>query len=213
MNLLINCPSSPLCCVSIAGTQWPPTREDVTVINSGIDQGQFVGQLSLFLHHLGCFFLFFLVWMNRCCFYVYFFNGIVWASSSKSVGPHVAELLCLICLAAHGNAADAQWTVCILIIVSVIGATFKNERRETIQQNKNGFNISQWASEMNCSSLDYKSQSSEQCCTFGGQQHGAWHPGGFCPQISMVHVAVLYILIPSNVLQCAAFQYSLRLLH
>lgn len=206
MNLLINCPSSPRCCVSIAGTQWPPTREDVTVINSGIDQGQFVGQLSLFLHHLDCFsFVFF--WFEWTDVFMFIFSMVLFGLHPLNQWVHTSLSSCV------WFAADAQWTVCILIIVSVIGATFKNERRETIQQNKNGFNISQWASEMNCSSLDYKSQSSEQCCTFGGQQHGAWHPGGFCPQISMVHVAVLYILIPSNVLQCAAFQYSLRLLH
>lgn len=51
MYQLINSPSYQ-CCVSVPAAQWPQMREDVAVINSGIDQGQLVGPLSLFLHHL-----------------------------------------------------------------------------------------------------------------------------------------------------------------
>lgn len=54
--MLINRPSSPRCCVSIAGAQSPQRKGDVAAINSGIDRGQFVGQLSLFWHPIRLFF-------------------------------------------------------------------------------------------------------------------------------------------------------------
>lgn len=65
------------------------------MINSGIDQGQFVGQLSLFLHHLGCFFFVFFGLNEQMFFFMFIFSMVLFGLHPLNQWVHTSLSSCV----------------------------------------------------------------------------------------------------------------------